>query len=97
MLKRKSYFFSRAVGGLANSPLQHGLYLVAANFHQKFLCRPELRKPSFPPLRLINIYGPIIDHYSFKRTSYYSILFKLFSYLPQQLRFTNLAKVIFWH
>lgn len=74
MLKKKSYFFSRAVGGLANS-LFSMVFIWWLQTSTKSSFVVGIAEAIFSTTAALSIfYGPIIDHYSFKRTSYYSIL-----------------------
>ena len=89
MLKKKSYFFSRAVGGLANSLFSMVfIWWLQTSTKSSFVVGIAEAIYSTAPLS-------IIIHSKGQVTIQF--LFKLFSYLPQQLQFTNLAKVIFWH
>ncbi|WP_251717856.1 MFS transporter [Lactobacillus agrestimuris] len=74
MLKKKSYFFSRAVGGLANS-LFSMVFIWWLQVSTKSSFVVGIAEAIFSTTAALSIfYGPIIDRYSFKKISYYSIL-----------------------
>lgn len=74
MLKKKSYFFSRAIGGLANS-LFSMVFIWWLQVSTKSSFVVGIAEAIFSTTAALSIfYGPIIDRYSFKKISYYSIL-----------------------
>ena len=74
MLKKKSYFFSRSVGGLANS-LFSMVFIWWLQVSTKSSFVVGIAEAIFSTTAALSIfYGPIIDRYSFKKISYYSIL-----------------------
>ncbi|MCH3997377.1 MAG: MFS transporter [Lactobacillus amylovorus] len=74
MLKKKSYFISRAVGGIANS-LFSMVFIWWLQTSTKSSFVVGIAEAIFSTTAALSIfYGPIIDRYSFKKTSYYSML-----------------------
>lgn len=74
MLKKKSYFISRAVGGLANSLFgMVFIWWLQTSTKSSFIV--GIAEAIFSTTAALSIfYGPIIDRYSFKKTSYFSML-----------------------
>lgn len=74
MLKKKSYFLSRAIGGIANSLFSMVfIWWLQTSTKSSFIV--GIAEAIFSTTAALSIfYGPIIDRYSFKKTSYYSIL-----------------------
>lgn len=74
MLNKKSYFISRAVGGIANS-LFSMVFIWWLQTSTKSSFVVGIAEAIFSTTAALSIfYGPIIDRYSFKKTSYYSML-----------------------
>lgn len=74
MLNKKSYFISRAVGGIANS-LFSMVFIWWLQISTKSSFIVGIAEAIFSTTAALSIfYGPIIDRYSFKKTSYYSML-----------------------
>ena len=74
MLKKKSYFISRTVGGIANS-LFSMVFIWWLQISTKSSFIVGIAEAIFSTTAALSIfYGPIIDRYSFKKTSYYSML-----------------------
>lgn len=74
MLGKKSYFISRAVGGIANS-LFSMVFIWYLQISTKSSFIVGIAEAIFSTTAALSIfYGPIIDRYSFKKTSYYSML-----------------------
>lgn len=74
MLNKKSYFISRAVGGIANSLfIMVFIWWLQISTKSSFIV--GIAEAIFSTTAALSIfYGPIIDRYSFKKTSYYSML-----------------------
>lgn len=74
MLNKKSYFISRAVGGIANSLFSMVfIWWLQTSTKSSFIV--GIAEAIFSTTAALSIfYGPIIDRYSFKKTSYYSML-----------------------
>lgn len=74
MLNKKSYFISRTVGGIANS-LFSMVFIWWLQISTKSSFIVGIAEAIFSTTAALSIfYGPIIDRYSFKKTSYYSML-----------------------
>lgn len=74
MLNKKSYFISRTVGGIANS-LFSMFFIWWLQISTKSSFIVGIAEAIFSTTAALSIfYGPIIDRYSFKKTSYYSML-----------------------
>ena len=74
MLNKKSYFISRTVGGIASS-LFSMVFIWWLQISTKSSFIVGIAEAIFSTTAALSIfYGPIIDRYSFKKTSYYSML-----------------------
>lgn len=95
MLKKISYFISRAIGGLANS-LFSMVFIWWLQTSTKSSFFVGIAEAIFSTTAALSIfYGPLIDRYSFKKTSYYLMLVQTIFCLRQLQLFINLLKTMF--